>query len=158
MKVKAQALTQDVFEPFGSFVLPQSVDAGVSSVDYRPDQLVSTFAASNMASLSVLRLAQREFCTEIAEMHEYTEEILGGFQNDVVFHVAAPTIGKPEPKEFVVFRLPAYGFIRLKRKVWHHAPFPVNQGMVQGVVILPPFTYTHDSIVIRLDEKIEISL
>jgi hypothetical protein len=106
----------------------------------------------------LLFLEQREFQTDTAEMHRQTEEIIGGFQQDVVFHVALPSDDPPKAADFRGFRLPAGGFVRLKRKVWHHAPFPVDRGQVRGIVILPPFTYTHDSIVIRLEEKIEIVL
>ena len=53
-----------------------------------------------------------------------------------------------------VFLLPAGAYCRIKRKVWHMAPFALGDKRLHGIVILPPYTYTHDCFVFPLDEEI----
>ncbi len=159
MALEVNQLSKLAFKPYGSYMFPDQVDLNqAGQIAYYPDQIVSVFEASSMVSISLLFLEKRDFSFDIAEYHQKTEEIVGGFPQDVLFHVALPSKKAPQGEDFKVFRLPAGGFVRFKRKVWHHAPFPTESGRIHGIVILPPFTYTHDSFVIQLENKVEIKL
>ena len=159
MRLDIEQLSEQAFQPFGSYLLLREPERGEkSALEYNPDLLVSVFEASTMASISLLWLDERPFKINITEKHEHTEEIIGGFPGDVIFHVALPSVKSPIKSSFRVFQLPAGGFVRFKRNVWHHAPFLLKAGRMAGIVILPPYTYTHDSVVVQLDQEIEINI
>ncbi len=157
MKITAAKLTKEAFSNYGDFILPKETDnKNGQRIAFYGDKLVGLFSMSNMASLSILALEKREYIINCTEKHANTEEIIGGYDTDVLFHVALSSNHLLRKEDFKAFRLPAGGYIRLKRMVWHYAPFPVDKGRFKGIVILPPFTYTHDCIITELDEAIEI--
>lgn len=166
MNIKVLELTDEAFAPYGTFVLPEKCDNNPNECDKDPNEFVSFYPEkivalsefSNMPALSVLAMSKRELAIDITEIHEHTEEIFGGFNTDIVFHVAVPSGKKPNPEEFKVFRLPKHGYVRLRRKVWHQAPYSITDERAIGIVILPPYTYTNDCFVVKLREKITIDL
>lgn len=157
MKIKVSALSEEAFVPYGSYMLLEESDKDkTSTISFYPEKVVGLFEFSNMPSVSVLAFSKREFVIDVTEKHEHTEEIFGGFSTDTLFHVAAPSGDVPVPSQFKAFLLPKGGYVRVKRNVWHHAPFSLTDERAVGIVILPPFTYTHDCFVVNLDEKIQI--
>lgn len=157
MKIKVCELTPEAFEPYGSYVLPDQCDREqAGTISFYPEQVVGLFEFSSMPAVDVLAFSKREFAIDVTEMHEHTEEIFGGFNTDVLFHVGPPSGKTPDVSRFKVFRLPKGGYARVKRNAWHHAPFAVGDERAVGVVILPPYTYTHDCFVVTLDEKAAI--
>ncbi|TCL73290.1 ureidoglycolate hydrolase [Hydrogenispora ethanolica] len=148
------------FSDYGSYLNPADCgpalggDAG--AVRFYPDRMLGLFEHSNMAAVSVLRLEPRQWAITASEMHRHTEEIIGGFTRDVVFHVAPAGAMTPDLSQMRVFRLPAGWWVRVKRGVWHEAPFVVGAEATVGTVILPPATYTHDCRVVRLAEPVMI--
>lgn len=157
MKINVSELSKEKFAPYGSYLLIDDLEAKQEQIGYDADQLVCLFENSNMVGIGVLSLEKRPFQFDFAECHAQTEEIIGGFDQDVLFHTALPTVDKPKPQDFMIFRLPAHGYVRFKRGVWHHAPFPTQSRKAFGIVLLPPFTYSHDSVEIKLDEVVQIN-
>jgi ureidoglycolate hydrolase len=159
MKIKTLALSEEVFAPYGSYMLLDESDKDKTArISFYPEKVVGLFEFSNMPSVSVLAFSKRDFIIDVTERHEHTEEIFGGFTTDTIFHVAAAGGAVPDPSLFKAFLLPKGGYVRLKRNVWHHAPFAVADERAVGVVILPPFTYTHDCLVVKVDERIQIEV
>ena len=158
MKIKVGELTLDSFAPYGSYIFPNECDKKDSVINFYPDMLTGISEFSFTPSISVLGFSKRDFVIDVTESHDHTEEIFGGYNVDVLFHVAAYNNATPNPDDFKVFRLPKGGFVRVKRKIWHHAPFTATGERATGIVILPPFTYTHDCFVVELKEKISFEL
>ena len=165
MKIKVSELTEEAFAPYGTFVFPSECDNNPNkfdadlrdSVSFYPDQIVlSEFM--DMPAMSVISLSKREFIIDVTEIHESTEEIFGGFDADTLFHVAVPSEKTPDFTDIKAFRLPKGGYVRLKRKVWHQAPYVVGDDRTVGIVILPPNTYKNDCFVVDLEEKIFIDM
>jgi ureidoglycolate lyase len=162
MTLKPEALTKEAFAPYGSFFDPAAIDAKPVSkepVRFYPDQHPIFIKQSNYASVSSLILEPRPLVIDCTEYHEYCEEFSGGFGEDTVFHVGLPdSKGKPELASFKVFSLPRGWYLRFKCRVCHMAPYVCGKNTTAGIVILPPYTYTVDCVVIKLQEKIEITL
>jgi len=159
MIIKTLTLSEEAFAPYGSYMLLEDSDKDkASQISFYPEKVVGLFEFSNMPSVSVLAFSKRDFVIDVTERHEHTEEVFGGFTTDTIFHVAAAGSTVPDPSQFKAFLLPKGGYVRVKRNVWHHVPFVAAGERAVGVVILPPFTYTHDCIVVNLDEKIQIEV
>ncbi|MDR1059545.1 MAG: hypothetical protein LBL43_08330 [Treponema sp.] len=162
MNLKPEPLPKEAFAPYGSFFDPGAVDAAPSSktpVRFYPDQHPIFFKHSNYASVSSLILDPRPLVVDCTEYHEYCEEFSGGFGEDTVFHVGLlDGACKPDLSTFKVFSLPRGWYLRFKHHVCHMAPYVRGDKKTAGIVILPPYTYTVDCIVINLKEKIEITL
>jgi ureidoglycolate hydrolase len=159
MNIKPLKLMKDEFEPYGSYMLINEIDIDLESqISFYPEKIVGLSEFSNMPALGVLAFSKREFVIDVTERHEHTEEVFGGYSDDTIFHVAEPSGAIPDSSKFKAFILPKGGFVRLKRNVWHHAPFSVSAERVSGIVILPPYTYTHDCFVVKMDEKIHIDI
>lgn len=157
MKTSVLKLTHEAFDPYGSFLLPQTTDRKTDPIEFHADLLVSLSEFSPMAALSTLSVSKRPLVVDLTEKHFHTEEVFGGYSCDTLFHVAAPS-DRPDPEQVRVFLLPAGGFVRVKREVWHHAPFVLGVERATGLVWLPPYTYTHDCFVYDLPTPVEIEL
>ncbi len=157
MKIRAEELTAESFSQFGTFFALDKCDTDPkSAISFYPEKIVGLFEFSSMVAVDVLCLSRREMVIDVTERHEHTEEVFGGYNTDVVFHVAECDGGKPKASAFRAFLLPKGGFVRVKRNVWHHAPFVLGNERARGIVLLPPMTYWHDCIVVNMTEKIEI--
>jgi ureidoglycolate hydrolase len=162
--IKAEQLSHESFEPFGSFVNP--LDCGNplggegGSVLAYSDRILQQFTTSNYIAYTPLVIRPRRFEITVTEIHKNSEEVFGGFNCDMCFHVAPPWEGDviPPVSEFRVFHLPAGWWVRLKRGVWHHGPFVIGTDIAVGMAVLPPYTYTNDSSVVTLEEPIEIDI
>ena len=89
------------------------------------------------------------------EYHHLTEEVVGGFDDDVVIFVGQSG-KKPNLSKFEAFILPKFYWIRIKKSIWHYGQFPLNKNNVIGWCLLPQFTYLNDSFLFKLNEPIEI--
>lgn len=150
------------FALYGSYFNPNDCSFALSEdngpVKFYPDRLLGLYEYSNITAVSALELKPREFKITASEKHIHTEEIFGGFTKDVVFHVASADGSTPDPSQIKVFRLPASWWVRIKREVWHAAPFVIGLEATVGIVILPPATYTHDCLVVNLAESVNINV
>lgn len=146
--LKIQELSENNFNKYGTYLNPLEKPASLGEdaelVQFYPDRMLQTFAASNFMALSPLIIKPRKLEIVDVEKHNYTEEVIGGFTEDVCFHVSPATDGAPDLSEIEVFCLPAGWWVRFKRGVWHKAPFVLADKSTYGLVLLPPHTFTND--------------
>lgn len=148
--LKAQELTNEAFAPYGTFFnVHEGYDEGV--ISFQADRMPHFIGAPAMDSICSIRIRHRPLELTVTEYHIGCEEVFGGFNCDVVFHVGQMDDGnKPIMDSIKVFRLPTGTFARVKRRVLHHAGFVINKNDVgDGIVLLPPWTYTVDCSVIE---------
>jgi ureidoglycolate hydrolase len=159
MKIKAKKLSAEGFAPYGSYFNIYSVDSQrEGDFNYYPDVTAGMFGSGNLVGFSVCGINKREMQTDIVEMHNDTEEIEFCMSCDSVVLAGKESDSKPCMEGFEAFLVPKDTLIRFKRKVWHFVPFPLEDIRAMVLTALPPFTYTNDSVVAKLDERIEIEL
>lgn len=161
MKLKAKMINEEDFSKFGTFLDPYNIDTVCLGDEkeelFYPDALTFCFSAGTLISLSACSVQKRPMVEYNMEYHDYTEEVVGGFTDDIVFFTGLP--GKePDLSKFEAFILPKFNWIRVKRGIWHYGQFPINNNNVIGWCLLPPFTYQNDSVGFELKEPIEISM
>lgn len=153
MKKVAQVMTHENFWKYGTFMTWEEVDVKNDPVNfYRDDSMVAKLGCP-LTAVTLQGVSPRPFEITRSEYHNDTEEIYGGFEEDVIMHVGLPS-ESPKAEDLELFILPAHAYCRIKRKVWHMAPFALGDKRIHGIVILPPYTYTHDCFVKELDEPI----
>lgn len=161
MKLKAKKINEDDFSKFGTFLDPYDVKTTClgdeKSELFYPDALTFCFSTSTLVSLSTVIAQKRPMVEDTMEYHIYTEEVIGGFTDDIVFFAGLPS-SEPDLDNFEAFILPEYNWARIKRGVWHYGQFPINNNDVLGWCLLPPFTYQNDSIGFTFKEQFEITL
>ena len=124
---------------------------------YYPDAMIFCFSVGTLISLSAVIVQKRPMIEYNMEYHNYTEEVVGGFNDDIVIFAGLP--GKEaELSKFEAFILPKFNWIRVKRGIWHYGQFPINNNNVLGWCLLPPFTYLNDSVGFKLSEPIKIEI
>lgn len=160
MKIKAEKLTKNNFGEFGSFYDPNDTGLPLAGEwgrnNFFPDRLVLKVPCGSLVGVSTTTINPAPLKIEATEWHE-TEEAIGGFTEDTVFHVGLPTwTNKPDFSKYKVFYLPKGWWVRTKRGVWHFGPFVLGDKSAVGTVILPPSTYTCDCTYVTLDVPIEI--
>jgi len=157
-KIKPFLINSENFSEFGTLLNPMECGEPMnpgSLYPYYNDRLPLSFSCGSLVTLSVLVLKKRPLKIDVTERHNYTEEIIGGFNSDVIFHAGANR-DVPVNNEFKAFILPKNWWVRFKKGAFHHAPFVFKDEEATGFVILPPFTAFNDTIVFELSEEIEL--
>ncbi len=152
MKLVVQELTKDTFAPYGTyFSVHEGYDYG--TISFLPDRMLHYIGSPSLGSLCSIRLRYREIAINVTEYHDDCEEVFGGFNCDIIFHVGLlGNDGQPDLNSFRMFRLPKGYYARVKRRVLHHAGFVLDKNDVaDGIVILSPSAYTIDCKVINLE-------
>ena len=160
MELKVEKLDGQSFSEFGSILNPDDCGEPLISADglaYYADKLPLTFSCSTLITLNFLKLEKRPFKIDFTEAHDLTEEIIGGFNEDIVFHMG-PATKDPDFPKYRAFILPKNNWCRFKKGVWHGGPFAIKEGVTLGWVLLPPFTYTNDTRGITIEKPIEIKI
>ena len=153
MKKEVKTMTHENFRPYGTYITWEEIDKLNDPVNfYKEDSLVDK-SDCPLTAVTLQGVSPRPRVVAMSEYHNDTEEIYGGFEEDVVMHVGLPS-DTPHAENIELFLLPAGAYCRIKRKVWHMAPFALGDKRLHGIVILPPYTYTHDCFVLPLDEEI----
>jgi hypothetical protein len=158
MKIKVQELTAEAFSPYGTFVNPRA-GHGDGEIAFQPDKLLY-HPGGETASLCTICMRYRPLVLKPTEYHEYCEEVFGGFNCDVVFHVGLLDKDcEPDLNSIKVFRLPAGWYARVKRYVLHHAGFVLDKDdTAYGIVLLSPSAYTIDCKVLEFGQSIDVEL
>lgn len=157
MKVKVQELTNEKFAPFGSYFNIYDVDTGrQGDFSYYPDVTAAFLGVGSLAGFSVCGINKRQMVVDVVEMHEDTEEIEFCMSCDSVVLVGEVSGCIPDMSKFAAFLVRKDTLVRFKRKVWHFVPFPMQDMRAMVMTVLPPFTYTNDSVVVSLQEQIII--
>ena len=155
MELRVQELTKDTFAPFGTYFDIQT-GYGDEIISFLPDRMLHYIGTPALDSISTIRIQYRPLFVDVTEFHHGCEEVFGGFNCDLVFHVGLlDKDQQPDFDSFRLFRLPRGCFARVKRMVLHHAGFVMNQeDIATGIVLLPPATYTIDCTVLPIEPKI----
>lgn len=158
MRIKAEKLTNDEFAPYGTFFDPKE-GYGEGEITFQPDRMLY-YVGGRVGSICSIRMKYRAIEMTVTEYHDECEEVFGGFGCDVVFHVGLlGDDNKPIMNSIRVFRLPAGCFVRVKRRVLHHAGFVLaKDDTAYGLVVLSPSAYTIDCKVINFDAPIAVEL
>jgi hypothetical protein len=160
MILKAKKIDSESVAEFGTFLDPDNVESiclGDPEEElFYPDSMTFCFATSTLFSLSVVKVKKRPFIEHNLEYHDFTEEVVGGFTDDIVIF-AGPAGKIPDISMFKAFILPKYNWVRWKRGIWHYGQYPINTSAL-GWCLLPPFTYLNDCVSYRLEEPIEIRI
>ncbi|MEA4845658.1 MAG: hypothetical protein VB106_00325 [Clostridiaceae bacterium] len=159
MGLIVQELTKEAFAPYGTY-FDIHEGYGEEPVSFIPDRILHYIGAPALDSLCSIRLRHRKIEIDVTEYHNECEEVFGGFNCDIVFHVGfLDDSGKPDLSSFSMFRLPAGTYVRVKRKILHHAGFVLKEAdMADGLIILSPSAYTIDCHTIKLDKAIQVDV
>ncbi len=161
MKLKAKMINEEDFSKYGTTLDPYNIKTtelgDKKSELFYPDSLTFCFSAGTLIGLSTIIVQKRTMIEHVMEYHDYTEEIIGGFTDNIVFFAGLPN-KEPDLSKFDAYILPKFNWVRIKRKIWHYGQFPINNNDVIGWCLLPPFTYQNDAIVFESDEPLEILL
>jgi len=155
--VKPKQLTLENFGKYGSFVKLSEVSAknslriGKSPIEFFPDLAILNIDGE-ILGVSICRVFPREFKINLTEHHNYTEEGILPLDGDVLMHVGCPTGDDIPPDEVEVFEVPKLTLVRLKRGVWHHAPFSTGNKAVNCLILLAERTYHNDCEVEEIPE------
>ncbi len=158
MQLKIQELTNDAFALYGTYLdLYQGHDD--AAISFLPDRMLHFIGSPSLDSLSSICIRYRQPIINVTEYHENCEEIFGGFNCDIIFHVGLlGKNGEPDLSTFAVFRLPKGMYARVKRLVLHHAGFVMGKGdQAHGVVMLSPAAYTIDCKTINIESPLSIA-
>jgi len=156
LKIGVEKLTQEGFAPFGSYFNIHDVDNDMNGdFSYYPD-MAAMSAGIGLTGFSVCGINQRAMKVEVVEMHEHTEEVEFCMGCDSVVLAGERSGNIPDSEKFKAFMVPKDTLLRFKRHVWHFVPFPLEDTRMMVLTALPPFTYTNDAVVVRLEEPIEI--
>ena len=159
MELRVEKLTPQAFEEFGTILDPYNCGEALNPgtpIEYFHDRMPLTFAGGSIVTLSVQFIRQRPLSFDFTETHDYTEELFGGFNTELVFHVG-PAAALPDYSKFRVFDLPPYHWIRLKRGIFHECPFICGkEEETLGWVILPPYTAFNDTKGFSIDKPIKV--
>jgi len=159
VRIKVEKLTPEAFSEFGSYVNVYETDKNKDGdLSYYADQTAMLSDHCNLAGFSVCGLNKRPMRMDILEIHEHTEEAEFIVDGDCALMAGGRSGYKPDSASFKAFLIPKGTLVRFKKFVWHFAPFPVDRDRVMALTVLPPFTYTNDTIVVKLEEAIELEL
>ena len=162
MSIKVEQLTKEAFAPFGTFYDPANIGLPLAGEwgrnNFFPDQLVLKIPCGSLMAVSSTKINPGPLKIDATEWHD-TDEAIGGFTEDTVFHVGLPTWNDtPGYSTYRVFYLPKGWWVRTKRGVWHFGPFVLGDTPAYGTVILPPSTYNTDCTFVTLSEPLDIEL
>jgi len=157
VNLKLKELTAEEFSPYGTF-FDMAEGYTQDPISFIPDRMLHYIGSPSLSSVSSIRLRYRPLKVDIVEYHDDCEEVFGGFNQDIVFHVGllGPE-NKPAIESSSLFKLPKGCFARVKRKVLHHAGFVLGKDDVaDGIVLLPPAAYTIDCHVLEIDPQLDL--
>lgn len=161
MKLKVQKITPENFFEYGRLLDPVVIigaaDKSGKTTMFFPETLQANFTSSSIVSLSILWVKKRPLLFDCVEAHDFNEEVIGGFNQDTVFHVL-PKGTEADFTKARAFIVPKNNWIRFYKNVWHHEPFVAVEEEAFGYVLLPPYAGKTDVRLAKTNEPIEIIL
>ncbi len=154
----AKKLTLEGFKKYGTYsemINPQSVHIGSKPIEFFRDIIQDDNQGTS--SYSICRVKKRDYIVDVAEYHNYANEIILPLDGDIYIHVGVATPDDIDPNEFEIFFVPKGTLVVIRRGVWHHAPFAAGDEAVNTVIVLPERTYKNDCIVVdyKDDKSVE---
>lgn len=161
-QIKAEKLTIEAFAQFGefySFSEPDGYSLNGALHKYYPDRVLDTVIGN--VGFSPIHVAKPErYIITQQEYHTTTAEILLPLNDDMILHVAPRTAGTVANEYAKAFIVPKFTMVKMYAGVWHLCALPINEDVLQAVVVLPECTYANDCTVVDLteDQQFEIVL
>ncbi len=159
-KIESKELTLEGFEKYGSYknlINPEGIKIGEVPIEFFRDLVSLKLGNSNIASIGVNRVSNRERRIDTSEYHNYTGEGIMPLDGDVLMYVAPASVEEEFPEDQVdVFKVPRGTFVVLNPGVWHHASYAIDSDYVNVLIILPERTYVNDCHVIELSNQLMI--
>lgn len=155
-QVKVEALTHEVFAPFGQFypmAAPQGYALCGELHQFFPDRL--TADSNHRVGYSPIWVKEPEkMIITQQEYHTTTWEMILPLNDDMVLHVAPASAGTPVTHLAKAFLVPKNTIVA----IWHLAPLPANADELAAMIILPECTYANDCTVVDLkpEEQFEV--
>ena len=159
--VKIKELTAAAFSGYGSFanmINPDAEKIGEEPIEFYRDMMPLDVGSAS-PSFSICRVTERPIVVDISEFHNTTEEGILPLDADVLIHVAPATPeGVPPVDQMEIFRVPRGTFVRLRRGVWHHAPFVVDEKEANVLIVLSERIYATDCEVREISTNDQVSV
>jgi ureidoglycolate lyase len=156
-EIKARQLTAESFREFGEYYdLIRPVGHTLGS--FFQDHVVLPVAGGLSVGFSSLVVERADrMVVKSAEYHNHTGEILLPLEDDIIIHVAPPSV-RPVPELTEAFLVPRGTMVKLNVGVWHLAPFSASKAPSHVLVALPERTYFSDCTVVDYgpDQCVEI--
>ena len=159
--IKVEKLTREAFSPFGIYYEMQNPDGYALCGElhsFYPDRFTIPGCSGALAFSPILVKKPDEMLVTQVEYHTTTCEVIIPLNDDMILHVAPPSAGKPLPEYTKAFIVPKGTAVKLNTCVWHLAPLPANEKMLNAIIVLPEATYMNDCTVVDLkcDEQFVI--
>ena len=94
MKLKAKMINLEDFSKYGTFLDPYDIKTtelgDEKSELFYPDSLTFHFSTGTLISLSTIIIQKRPMIEHAMEYHDNTEEVIGGFTDDIIFFSGLP--------------------------------------------------------------------
>lgn len=161
-QVAVKELSLEAFAPYGTFanmINPDATKIGAEPIEFFRDMILLDLGAARCASFSICRVLPRPGAVDVTEYHSACGEVNLPLDGDVLIHVAPATPNGEVPLDRIeIFRVPKGTIVSLRPGVWHHAPFAVEAGAVNTLVVLPERTYANDCVVHEIPEQSRVAI
>jgi len=161
-QVAVKELSLEAFEPYGTFanmINPKATKIGAEPIEFFRDMILLDLGAARCAAFSICRVLKRPEVVDVTEYHSSCGEANLPLDGDILIHVAPATPNGVVPLDRIeIFRVPKGTLVALRPGVWHHAPFAVNTGCVNTLIVLPERTYANDCVVHEISKRSRIAI
>jgi len=152
--IKAEPITIEKFAPFGSFcdmLNPTGLPLCGEIHKFYPDRITGTMVGT--MAFSPMTVKKNDMVVRQAEYHTSTWEGILPLNDDMIIHVSPASGTYPVVDETRAFIVPKGTLVKLNAAIWHLAPHPVNEDLLNVMIILPECTYAIDCPVVDLKEE-----
>ncbi|MBE6912078.1 MAG: DUF4867 family protein [Ruminococcaceae bacterium] len=158
--IKAEAITNENFAPFGQFYTMGEPDGYALCGEihkFFPDRITADSNHRIGYSPIVVKKPEKMIITQ-QEYHTTTWEMILPLNDDMIIHCAPASAGAVVTDYVKAFLVPKNTLVKLNAAIWHLAPLPANEESLTAMIILPECTYANDCTVVDLkpDEQFEI--
>jgi ureidoglycolate lyase len=155
--IKAQLLTKENFDKFGSYTDLLNLDKS-NLGDFCPDLLLDHVGGNLPLGFSGLVVYKpKKMIIDTVEYHNYTSEIILPLDTDIVIHVA-PVSNELVPEQTQAFIVPKGTVVRLNIGIYHLAPFSIEKEIGHVMIALPQRTYKNDCYIFNYDEEERVEI
>ena len=152
--VKAEAITNENFAPFGQFYTmdaPKGYALCGELHRFFPDRMVADSNHRVGYSPILVKKPEKMIITQ-QEYHTTTWEMILPMNDDMILHCAPASAGTPVGDLAKAFIVPKNTLVKLNAAIWHLAPLPATKDELAAMIILPECTYANDCTVVDLPE------
>ena len=154
-KIKAEAITNENFAPFGQFYTmdaPKGYALCGELHRFFPDRLVADSNHRVGYSPILVKKPEKMIITQ-QEYHTTTWEMILPLNDDMILHCAPASAGTPVTEHAKAFIVPKNTLVKMNAAIWHLAPLPAAKEELAAMIILPECTYANDCTVVDLPEE-----